>query len=102
MKIPKRFDIGAFTFTVVFKKKLNKSGDCWGHSYMDSKIIYLATHTKGRRLLQREIDTTFWHEVMHCMLYQMGHTLWESEAFVTAIGENLEQLVRTSQLDELK
>ncbi|CAB4241152.1 hypothetical protein UFOVP228_10 [uncultured Caudovirales phage] len=95
MIIPSEFKIGRYTYKVVMKKRINKSGTCWGRAYVHDRIIHLATHIPKRALTEAEITTTFWHEVMHCVLYDMGHALWKDEAFVSAVSENLFRIIST-------
>jgi hypothetical protein len=40
---------------------------------------------------------TFWHEVMHCVLHEMGNPLWKDEKFVTAFSQRLNQVVYTAK-----
>jgi hypothetical protein len=100
MKIPSEFKIGAHTYMVVFRKRINKAGTCWGRAYVHDRVIHLATHIPGRALTDEEIFVTFWHEVMHCMLYDMGHHAWKDEAFVNAIAENMTRIIATAKFKE--
>lgn len=96
MKIPSTFQIGKYTYTVEIVKRIKKDGTCWGRSYIYQNRIKLSTHTASRALTPAEIEATFWHEVMHCMLHDMGHSLWNDEAFVNAVGENLQTIIATA------
>lgn len=100
MKIPSEFKIGALAYKVQIKKKINRSGHCWGRSYLGPRVIVLATHGSKGALTKSEMVATFWHEVMHCMLFQMGHALWKDEAFVDAVGMNMEHLLRTAKFKD--
>jgi hypothetical protein len=100
MIIPSEFKIGHYTYKVVMKKRINRSGTCWGRSYLGPRVIHLATHPKKRALTEAEITVTFWHEYAHCMLYQMGHPLWQDEAFCDMLGESLERTLSTAKFKE--
>ena len=100
MKIPSEFQIGAFTYKVVMKRKLSKTGTCWGRSYLGPRVIHLAKRNGNRALTKAEITSTFWHEYAHCMLYQMGHPLWKDEAFCDMFGESVEQTLRTAKFKD--
>lgn len=100
MKIPSEFKIGAHTYTVVFRKRINRSGTCWGRAYVHDRVIHLATESNKGKLTESEIVVTFWHEVMHCILYDMGHALWKDEAFVNAMAENLTHIIATAKFKD--
>ena len=100
MKIPSEFKIGQFTYKVRIKKRLNRAGNCWGRSYLNMRVIVLATHNGTRALTKREQVATFWHEYAHCLLYQTGHPLWKDEAFCDMFGESLEQTLRTAKFKD--
>jgi hypothetical protein len=42
---------------------------------------------------------TFWHELTHCILHDMGHKLWRDEQFVTEFSKRLNQAVHTAKLE---
>ena len=100
MKIPSEFKIGAFTYKVQIKKKLNRSGHCWGRSYLGPRVVVLATHGSKGALTKAEMVATFWHEYAHCLLYQMGHPLWKDEAFCDMFGESMYQTLRTAKFKD--
>lgn len=91
--------IGKRSYKVVMKKCIRRDGTCWGRSYVHTGVILLSTHTKTRPLTDHEITHTFWHEVMHCMLHQMGHPLWNNEVFVDSIGKNLGSIIKTAKFN---
>ena len=68
--------------------------------YGDGKIE-LATHsnTCGRRFDADEINVTFWHELVHAILYDMNHPLYRDERFVTRFAQRLSQSIRTAKFE---
>ena len=62
--------------------------------------ITLATQSNlsGRSFKTEEMSDTFWHEVTHAILHDMGHRLWNNEKFVTRFANRLNEVVNTAEL----
>jgi predicted heme/steroid binding protein len=64
----------------------------------DAKTIELAMYdNKGNTFEQSEVDDTFWHELTHAILYDMGHDLSSNERFVTAFANRLCDAVNSAK-----
>jgi hypothetical protein len=97
MIIPKRLTIGRKRYVVYNPLKLTQNA--YGHCYPVAGVISVAqTHRQKPRTL-REQGGTFWHELTHCILHDMGHTLWRNEPFVREFSERLSQAVHTAKLE---
>lgn len=99
MKIPKRFTVGYKKYTVQTPPQIAKH--VWGRTYLDAGIMKIATHPDKRKRKLNGSDgqhETFWHEVVHTILYDMGHTLNKDEAFVTAFSSKLNQIIESAEL----
>jgi predicted heme/steroid binding protein len=44
------------------------------------------------------VDDTFWHELTHAILYDMGHDLSSNERFVSAFANRLCDAVNSAKL----
>ena len=99
MQIPKAFTVGTLRYTVTLKRSLPRN--MWGRAWLDYGHVDIATHDQGKPRAAtgvKGIGTTFWHEVTHAILYDMGSPLYKDEAFVTAFSNKLGQVVDTAEL----
>jgi hypothetical protein len=70
-----------------------------GRTYYRKKLVEIAKYDDfGNRFEQVEIDDTFWHELTHIILQDMGNDLTDNENFVTAFANRLTQAVNTAKL----
>jgi hypothetical protein len=44
-----------------------------------------------------ERSNTFWHEITHAILHDMGSELTHNEKFVTAFADRLDQAIKTAR-----
>ena len=98
MKIPKEITVGRKKYTVRFVNKLHNPPSI-GRVYYDQKVIQIAKQDcHGTPLEAEEVDDTFWHELTHCILDDMGHPLCSDERFVTAFANRLSNAVNSAKL----
>jgi hypothetical protein len=99
MQIPKKFKLGDAHYGVSIKRSLPRG--IWGRCWLDSHHIEIATHWQRKprpTTGSRGTGVTFWHEVTHAILHDMGNALYNDEAFVTAFSKKLGQVIETSEL----
>lgn len=99
MQIPKKFQLGSVQYTVRLKPKLPRG--IWGRAWLDIGHIEIATHPEGKPRPETGHDglgCTFWHEVTHAILFDMGNPLYKDEAFVNAFSKKLSQVIETAEL----
>lgn len=94
-KIPVKFQVGSSNYKVVIKPVINdfKLGrDIFGYQDLVKEEIALAlTHT-SRIVPEKEIYKTFYHELIHAILDEMGETeLSNNERFVDGFSRLLVQ-----------
>jgi hypothetical protein len=100
MKIPKEVTIGNTTPLVCTKKSIVVSNKiCHGSFDEETHTITIA---KGNPLREYKYDAderanTFWHELTHAILYDMGCTLTHNEKFVTEFSNRLDQAIKTAR-----
>lgn len=98
MNIPKAFTVGNVRYTVTLKPNLPRN--CWGRTWLDGGVVEIATHPR-RKARQTTgytgLNTTFWHEATHAILYSMGNPLYKDEAFVNAFSIKLGQLIESAE-----
>lgn len=97
--IPKLIRVGRKKYSIeVVEAMLEKK--CMGRVYYPQQVIRLAKHSNvnGRRFTDAEVQDTFWHEVVHTILNDMGrHSLNSNEPFVTEFANRLTQAINTAK-----
>ncbi len=91
MKMPKQIKVGRVTYTI---QRVPKLRDRCGFVDVDAKVITLATGNMLGRYSAAERANTFWHEVTHAILYEIGDELWANERHVNAFANRLEPIIR--------
>ena len=99
MQIPKEFKIGKKRYKVKQVRHTAPLGTM-GSVHYEAGLVEIATNSgrNDRSFKQEEMSDTFWHEVTHAILRDMGHKLWNNEPFVTAFANRLNQVVNTAKL----
>ena len=64
------------------------------NGYIDFVPANIYVHTNKRSKMQE----TFWHELTHAILHDMGHDLCDNERFVTAFANRLSDAVNSAKL----
>jgi len=97
--IPKLIRVGRKKYSVeIVEAMLEKK--CMARVYYPENLIRLAQHSNisGRRFTEEEVQDSFWHEVVHAILHDMGrHTLNNNEQFVTEFANRLTQAINTAK-----
>lgn len=98
MKIPRRITIGKKKYDVIVADRGPIKGCMGGVSY-DNKLIHIGMRSwrTNKRYKQEEITDTFWHEVTHAILQDMGHKLEADEKFVTAFANRLTKVITKAE-----
>jgi len=100
MKIPKEVVIGNTPHQICTKKSV-VVGNKICHGSFDEKT-HIITIAKGNLLREYKYDAdeqanTFWHELTHAILYDMGCALTHNEKFVTEFSNRLDQAIKTAK-----
>ena len=98
MKLPKTIRVGRRLYKINQIKKI--ADGIMGEVDYELKQIDIATHSSlsGRRFKREEVMDTFWHELTHAILHDMGHDLCDNERFVTAFANRLSDAVNSAKL----
>ena len=100
MKIPKQFTIGSTPHLVRVKDSVVVGKRiCHGSFDEGERTISIAKGNplRGYKYHVNEQSNTFWHELTHAILYDMGNELNYDEKFVTAFADRLDQAIRTAR-----
>ena len=98
MKIPRRITVGKKKYDVLVCDRGPVKGAMGGVSY-DNKLITVGTRSwySNKRFKQETVTDTFWHEVTHAILQDMGHKLEADEKFVAAFASRLTGVITKAE-----
>lgn len=97
MRIPEEVKVGRHRYKIQQVKYANKANTMGSVDY-DTRTIYVARWShSGRRYTRKEMYDTFWHELTHAILKDMGSQLESSENFVTAFANRLTNAITTAK-----
>lgn len=99
MLIPARLRINGREFKVRQPSTLRRAG-ARGEINYGTAVIQVATHSNisGRKLSAAQRSETFWHEVTHGVLDDLGyHLLNRNEKFVKRFSQGLNNVIRSAK-----
>lgn len=99
MMIPKTIKIGKTKYPVL-QPEMMLPPDHFGHVVCGKHIKVAYSWVENNRTKHRsehQRSETFWHEVTHAILYDMGHKLESNEKFVTAFSQRLNDAIRSAK-----
>ena len=98
-QLPRKVRIGDKQYSVEIVESMRHKAQT-GRVHYEDKKIEVATHsnTSGRRFDPDEVNATFWHELVHAILHDMGNPLYHNEAFVARFSRRLSQAIRTAKI----
>jgi predicted SprT family Zn-dependent metalloprotease len=96
--IPVRIRVGKQMYSVDVVESMRRKATM-GRTYYDLGRIEIgaSSNTTGRKFTDAEIDDTFWHEITHAILYDMGHRLHDNEHFVTEFSGRLAKAIKSAK-----
>jgi hypothetical protein len=100
MKIPKEVVIGNTPHQICTKNSVVVGNTvCHGCFDEDTHTISIAKSNplRGYKYDADERANTFWHELTHAILYDMGSKLTHDERFVTEFSNRLDQAIKTAR-----
>jgi len=99
VKIPKELKVGKRKLAIEERKTVTVGGgDCRGAFYIDKDLIKIAKQDAcGNTYTPAERSETFWHELTHAILYDMGNRLTYNEKFVEAFSKRLDKAIRSAR-----
>ena len=100
MKIPKQVVIGGTPHQIRTKKHLVVGKTlCRGAFDERACTILIAQGNTERGYVYNadERANTFWHELTHAILHDMGDKLTHNEKFVTEFSNRLDQAIKTAR-----
>ena len=98
MRIPKKLKVGKRWYKVSVVNKMPQFGMMGSTNYKTADIT-VATHSTmtDKRYKPEQVSDTFWHELTHAILYDMGSELNTDEKFVTEFSNRLNQAILSAK-----
>jgi hypothetical protein len=98
-QFPRRMRVGKKMYSVeIVEAMLDKK--IIGNVHYDSQHIAIASRhpNTGRLLAGAEVRDSFWHELVHAILHDMGrHNLNRDEVFVTGFANRLSKAIDSAR-----
>lgn len=88
--IPRRIRVGTRMYSVDIVQSMQRSRDL-GRIWYESGTVHIL-----KRKPEQMCDT-FWHEMVHAILYDMGHRLYNDEKFVTEFAGRLAKAIKSAE-----
>lgn len=89
MKLPRKIKVGKRWYSVEVVEA------------MRDKFLGMVYHGTGaiqiRKRSHAGMTDTFWHEVVHAILYEMDSPLHRNEAFVSEFADKLSKAIKTAE-----
>ena len=98
MQIPKEITVGKRIYAVERPKMIQNPPSYGRISFSANRIQIAQGDSHGNRFKSHEVANTFWHELTHAILHDMGHDLCDNERFVDAFANRLSDAVNSAKL----
>ena len=99
MNLPRKLKVGDKWYSIEVVEAMREKGYMGRVYYPDKKIkIGTVSNKTGRKYRKEEMHDTFWHELVHAILADMGeHRLNDNERFVTQFANRLTKAIETAR-----
>ena len=101
MKLPTKIRVGRRWYSVEVVEAMLDKRDMGRVHYHEQRIqLGRTSNITGKPFKPEQITDTFWHEVVHTILRDMGeHRLNSNEAFVTKFANRLTEAINTAKFE---
>jgi hypothetical protein len=98
LKLPKKVKVGDRWLSVEIVETMERRATM-GYVYYGTGEIEVAKkcNVTNQAYSKEEVSDTFWHELTHAILYDMGHSLYKNEQFVTRFANRLAKAINTAK-----
>ena len=98
LQLPKKIKVGDRWYSVEIVETMERKAQM-GCVYYGTGDIKIATKSNitDKPYPKEDVDNTFWHELTHAILYDMGHSLYKNENFVTRFANRLAKAIKTAK-----
>jgi len=96
--IPYRVRVGDKLYSVDVVRSMQRKREMGAIVYDEGSIqIGQFSNTTGRKYSDIRMSETFWHELVHAILYEMGDELYKDEKFVDEFAKHLARAIRSAK-----
>lgn len=99
--LPRKIRVGRKMYTIDILETMLQNGDM-ARVYYERNRIELGTKSSvtGRKYSRKEMNDSFWHELVHAILYDMDeHRLNQNEKFVTEFAHRLSEAIDSARFE---
>lgn len=98
-QIPRKIKVGMKWYSVEVVEAMLDKGEMGKVSYPDQKIKIGARNNRtGRPYKDEQMKETFWHELVHAILVDMGeYKLNKRESFVEEFAKRLSKAIQSAR-----
>lgn len=98
MDLPKKVKVGDRWYSVEIVETMRRKATM-GHVYYGTGLIEIAkkSNVTDETYSKEEVADTFWHELTHAILYDMGSSLHKNEDFVVRFANRLSRAINTAK-----
>ena len=101
LEVPRKIRVGKKMYTIDILETMLKDGDMARVHYDRNRIeVGKKSGVTGRRYSRKEMNDSFWHELVHAILYDMDeHRLNKNEKFVTEFAHRLSEAIDSARFE---
>jgi hypothetical protein len=101
IELPRKIRVGKKMYTIDILETMLQHGGMARVHYDESRIeISKRSNTTGRKFDKKTMNESFWHELVHAILYDMdAHRLNKNERFVTEFAKRLAQSIDSARFE---
>lgn len=101
LELPRKIRVGKKMYTIDILETMLQHGDMARVHYDKNRIeIGQRSNRTGRKFGRKQINDSFWHELVHAILYDMeAHTLNKNERFVTEFAKRLSKAIDSARFE---
>lgn len=98
---PRSIRVGKKRYSIDVVETMIQRGDMARVHYDENKIeIGQRSNKTGRKFNRKQMNDSFWHELVHAILYDMdAHTLNKNEKFVSEFALRLSKAIDSARFE---
>ena len=101
LDLPRSIRVGKKRYSIDVVETMMQRGDMARVHYDENRIeIGTRSNKTGRKFGKKEMNDSFWHELIHAILYDMNaHALNKNERFVTEFAKRLSKAIDSARFE---
>jgi len=100
MNLPRKLKVGDKWYSIEVVEAMREKGYMGRVYYPEQKIKIGKKSSTGKKFAKSDMHDTFWHELVHAILADMGeHQLNNNERFVTRFANRLTRAIETAKFE---